>query len=239
MSSLFAGATVADTVEKETDSVGGRILLDSRFYDFNIKMAYADRAKSGAVFLSLELEDADGNSHIERAYYLSKAGLTTYNREGKDYPLMGYSIANAVALFATGKGISEQESVPKTLKLYSADAGKEVNKEVETIPAMIGQTIRVGIVQQIVNKSEKQGDGSFANINEEKHECVIEKVIDMETNLTVSETLAELDEPVYYNKFMDKLDGTVRNKYKEVKNAPVSGAPAAAGGTTNMFSKKG
>ena len=239
MSSLFSSAVVADTAQKETDSVGGRSLLTTGFYDFNIKMAYAAKAKSGSIFLSLELVDADGNAHNEKLYYVSKAGKSTYERDGKEYPLMGYSAANAVALFATGKGIAEQESETKVIKLYSHDAGGEVKTEVEAIPEMIGQTIRVGIVQQTVNKSVLV-DGNYANTNEEKSECVIEKVIDITSNRTVSETLAEMEEPVYYNKFMDKLDGKVRNKFKEVANAPVAGAPKGPkSGASTMFGSKG
>ena len=96
-------------VEKvSTESVGG-YLWESGVYTATVKMAYLDQAKSGAISVNVVLENSDGKE-LKEAFYITsgdaKGNKTYYERDGKSYPLPGYSTANSLLVAAGDNHLS-------------------------------------------------------------------------------------------------------------------------------------
>lgn len=169
---LKLDADVTQQVEKDT--LGGGGALESDLYMFTIKAAYFDTAKSKAMSVNLKLETAEGRRLNVTEYITSgekKGCKPYYEKDGKKFPLPGYSKMNTLCQLVTGKAIHELTAEDKILKLYDFESRQETNQSKKVISELTGQVIKAGVFKVIEDKKTKVGDeyvatGETRQVNE-------------------------------------------------------------------------
>ena len=114
---------------------------------------------------------------------------------------------------------------------------------------LIGQPLFLGIVQQTVDKNQKnESTGEYEPTGETRDENVIEKVFHDPSKMTVVEARQGSTEPVFFEKWLSKNKGNIRNKAKGAdgkggaqSGRPGGGAPQSGNGgqkkTSSLFGK--
>lgn len=246
MNAIFKGLTT-DGLEEVTDRLGGFSPLDTDVYTGEIKMAYAGAADSGAQNVTLVLALEGGREYRETIYVTNKKGENFFlNKDdsSKKVPLPGFTTVDDICLVASGMPLAEQPAEDKVVKVYDFEARREVPKTVPMLTALLGQTVTLAIVRQLENKSTKDSDGKYVPTAETREVNFIDKVFDTETKMTVVEARNEAEEAVYYDGWLSKNKGQVRDK-RTIKDGDAGtagrpgGAPAAGGAPKkSLFGKK-
>lgn len=213
-------------LEQAKDTLGGFQLFDTNIYTATIKLAYAGESASGAVSVTFVF-DIDGKEHRETFYVTNRQKDNFYTTNGKKYPLPGFTTVDDICVIATEKPLSEQETEPKVVKVYSSTAKAEVPTEVPVLVDLIGQKVALGIFKQIENKSAKNASGEYEPTEETRELNVVDKVFHPEVKLTVVEAKAGKTEPDFWNKWLEKNKDTVRNRctFKGKSNTSKSETP--------------
>lgn len=162
------------TQEVEKDTLGGGGALDTDLYGLTLKTAYYDYAKSKAMSLNLMMETSSGRRLKITEYITSgetKGCKPYYEKDGKKFPLPGYSKMNTLCLLVTGKPIVQLAAEDKILKLYDFTERKEINQTKKVIVDLTGVEIKAGVFKIIEDKKTKVGDeyvatGETREINE-------------------------------------------------------------------------
>jgi len=252
MSNIF-GKLTSDGLEQTQDRLGGGYQpLDSDIYTGTIKTAYAGQAASGAMSVTLLVDLADGREYRETLYVTNKKGENFFISEAKKkVPLPGFTVVDDLCLIATGKPLAEQETEEKVVKVYDREAQAEVPKSVPMLMALLGQPVALGVIKQIVNKNEKQGD-EYVPTAETREENYIDKVFHPELKLTVAEARNGQDKATFWDAWGERNKGQTRDK-RTIKDGAASapagrtstakpGTPPAAGGQQparqSLFGKK-
>jgi hypothetical protein len=220
-------------VENEKDVLGGSFILPTDVYEMTVDAAYITEAASGALAVNLRLIGDNGVKYNETMYITNKNKETSYTKDGKNYSLPGFSIANAIAGFAVGKEITDLTEETKTIKIYNFDEKKEMATDVPCLVELHGKKICVGIVQKTENKSVKNSTtGKYDPTNEKRQVNNIERVFDPVTHKTAAETREGLDAE-FCAKWLEKNKGVTVDRFKEV-----AGTPAAAARPASVFGSK-
>ena len=239
-----------DGLEETSDRLGGFNVRDTDAYEATIKVAYAGQSAGGARSVTLVVTLPDGE-YNETIYVTNKKGENWFlnqNDKSKKVPLPGFTTVDDICLVTTGKSLSEQDTEEKVVKIYDFDERKELPKAVPMLVDLIGQNLFLGIVQQTVDKNQKNDStGEYEPTGETRDENVIEKVFHDPTKMTVVEARQGATEPVFFEKWLSKNKGQVRNKAKGAdgkgtqSGRPGGGAPqSGAGGqkkTSSLFGK--
>lgn len=247
--SIFGNLT-NEGLEETTDRLGGFQIRATDIYPATIKAAYAGQSAGGARNVTIVAELPDGE-YSETIYVTNKKGENWFlnqNDKSKKVPLPGFTTIDDICLVTTGKPLAEQDSEEKVVKVYDFDERKELPKAVPMLVDLIGQTLFLGIVQQTVDKNQKnESTGEYEPTGETRDENVIEKVFHDPTKMTVVEARQGATEPVFYEKWLSKNKGNIRNKAKGAdgkgtqSGRPGGGAPqSGAGGqkkTSSLFGK--
>lgn len=246
--SIFGNLT-NEGLEETTDRLGGFQVRATDIYPAKIKAAYAGQSASGARNVTVVAELPDGE-YSETTYITNKKGENWFlNQNGKKVPLPGFTTIDDICLVTTGKPLAEQDTEEKVVKVYDYDERKELPKAVPMLVDLIGQTLFLAIVQQTVDKNQKNDStGEYEPTGETRDENVIEKVFHDPTKMTVVEARQGATEPVFYEKWLTKNKGIIRNKAKggDSKGGAQSGRPgggapqSSAGGqkkTSSLFGK--
>lgn len=235
MSDFALPTGVVADVEK--DSLGGGV-VPSNIYAGKLKLVYMDQSASGAKCVNIHFETAAGQLVRQTVYISNKAGEYVYNKDGKSFPLPGYSQMNAFFEAVTGKGIADQDVQEKTIKIYvhKDGGGSEQNVERDVFMDCDQLACAAGILhisdeKTVANgktdakgKPEYEGTGEFREINE------FSKWFDAQ-GFTTTERAGELADPVFAQDWKKKYkDGvTIRKaKIQGANSGAVAGAPAAA-----------
>lgn len=222
MSNIFALDQDVEEV-KATDTLG-KYTLDGGLYDFRIKQAFLDRAKSGAQCLNLELARRGvDRTNTFQIYFTSKAAPDSFTTEknGKKFPTYGYNKINDLCLRAIGKKFSEMELVTKKVKVW--ENRKEVNADRKVFEELIGTDIAIGITEI---REDKYDDPAVKVLKNE-----LDKFFDADSKLTTAEIAAEKTEAAFAKTWKEKYEGQVIDKTTKatsVPGAPASGAPSSA-----------
>ena len=247
--SLFNTLTTQG-LEDAQDRLGGFQPLESDIYTGIIKAAYAGKSSGGAVSVTFLIE-MDGKEYRETFYVTNKKGENFFlNKQdnSKKVPLPGFTLVDDICLVTTDKPLSMQDHEDKVIKVYDADAKKELPKSVPMLVDLIGKEVSLGILKSIVNKNEKVGN-EYVPTAETREENTTDKVFHTETKMTVVELKNEKTEPAFWNGWLERNKGNTRDK-RTVKDgvagasatAPKAGnsaAPAAnAPARTSLFGKK-
>lgn len=108
---------------------------------------------------------------------------------------------------------------------------KEVPTEVPMLTAMIGKTVKLGILKEKVFKQTKDNSGNYVDTDETREQNSINKVFSAKDNRTVNEVRAEIDSAQFMNDWLEKWEGQVSDKTANKK--PTASAPAKK--TSSLF----
>ena len=216
----------------ETQSIerlGGGFAWESGVYDATVKMAFLNQSASEAVSFNVILENSDGKELKESFWIKSgkaKGNKTYYTKDGKDFPLPGYSVANSLCVAATGESLAKcmATAEKKTINVYDPAQSKEVPTERPVIMAVHNKIIKVAVHQVTDDKSKKNdATGQYEPTGETRtiNEC---KFFGNSDGKTTEEILSG-DDATMFDKWAAKNTGAVIDKTK--KKADGAGASAA------------
>ena len=251
--SLF-GNLKSDGLEESQDRLGGFQVWETDIYTGPIKCAYAGQSATGARNVTV-IFDFGGKEYRETVYITNKKGENFFlNKEDakKKVPLPGFTTIDDICLITTGKPLSEQEAEDKMVKVYDAEAKKELPKSVPVLTGLLGQSLSVAICKLLENKSEKNGNGDYVNNAETRNSNVIEKIFHTETKMTVAEARSGAETGLFWDAWLERNKGKERDK-RTIKDGiggqagkpggakAQSGPPQAGAGTTarkSLFGNK-
>ena len=218
-------------VEAEKDSLGsGGFVLDSDAYNMIVAVAYLSTSKGGATAINFHFKKEDGNEWKNTIYITNKNGEPFYKdkKTGEKKPLPGMSQVNSILQLMVGKSIHELETTEKVVNIYDYNAKGDVPTKVPVLTDIIGKGITLGIMKIIEDKNVKGSDGIYRPSGETREGNEIAKAFRASDKLTNAEILAGVSDHTFYDNWVDKNKGEVRNKAKGgAKNAGTAGAPKA------------
>lgn len=226
--------TKPQNVETEKDTIGGGVfLLDSDIYDMTIDTAWVGKSKGGAMSVNLVLKA--GDKTLRQTIYITsgdaKGNKTTYtDREGKEHYLPGFSQIDSMCLLAVGKSITELGTTKKVIKVYDPEQRKEVPTEVDMIMDLLGATVKVGVLKQIVDKTAQNAQtGQYDPTGETREVNEIDKFFRSRDNLTTAEIRAGEATATFYDTWLKTYKDVVQNRAKGVSSGrPTAGMPPQA-----------
>jgi hypothetical protein len=237
-----------DDLEKAEDRVGGYAPLTADAYKAKITLAFAGESSGGARNLTIHA-DLNGREYRETIYVTSKKGDNFWlNDNNKKVPLPGYTTVNNICLVTTDKPLDEQDSEEKIVKLYDYEERKEMPKSVHVLTELIGKELHLGILNTLENKRVQSGD-KWVDGPDEQNVNNIDAVFHDPTLMTVNEATSENPQAMFYQSWVDRNRGKVRDK-RTIKDgqAGTAGRPGAAsapsagassgGERTSLFAKK-
>lgn len=234
--SLF-GNLKSEGLEESQDRLGGYKPLETSIYTGTIKAAYAGKSEGGALSVNL-IAMIDNAEYRETFWVTNKKGENFFlnpSDKTKKVPLPGFQIVDDICLIASGKPLSEQNTEERTIKLYDFEAKKELPKGVDMLVDLIGQPISLGILKELHNKTEKQGD-EYVAIADTREVNVTDKVFHPTEKLTVAEARSGTTEAKFWDSWLERNKDQTRDR-REIKDgqggakkgagpAPVAGAAA-------------
>lgn len=238
---MFSKLNTNTDLEESIDTLGGggSFTVPSDIYELVIKQAYGHVAASGAMAVHLELGvTGRENPYSETIYVTNKNGENFYTRNGKNFPLPGFSIIEDICLITTGSGLSEQPHEDKLVNIWDFESSKFIPKERPVLVDLIGKKFSGGILEIRENKTAKnQSTGKYEPINEERIINNLQKVWDTDSQLTVFEARNDKD-PEFWDAWIDKYAGNLQDKYKEVKGGAAAGSAGSSRPSKLKFGNK-
>jgi len=229
MSALLSGLTVDNSIQNETDSVGGGGVLESGVYKSTITMAFLQKSKGGALGLNLHFKNEDGREYRQTLWVTSgdaKGNKNYYeNKQGEKRYLPGFLHADAICLLTVGQGLASMDTEDKVVSVYSPEAGAEVPTQVPVLMDLLGQQIGVGLQKQVVDKRQKADDGSYQPTGETREENEVDKIFRAEDGFTVAELRANAEEAAFIHTWKEKFEGKTRDRTSKQGSGAQAGAP--------------
>lgn len=241
----------SEGLEGQEDRLGGFSLRPTDIYkDAEIKVAYITKSDKGAMALNLSFQIGNGEYRENAIYFTNAAGENFYftkdsngNRTTKKAQLPGFNLVNNLCIVALGKELHELDTEKKTFKVWDSEERKELPKSVDAVTELMGAKVAIAIVEQTVNKTEKDDNtGKYVPTAESRDENLIEHVFHNESLATANE-VAAYEKAVndgatppelggFAAQWTEKYSGKKRDKrtIKDGASAPQSGRPKAAGG---------
>jgi len=204
------------TVEHTSiERVGGGYVWESGVHDAKIKVVYLNQAKSEAISATVIMENAEGKEMKESFWIKSgkaKGNKSYYEKDGKQFPLPGYAVANSMCIAATGESLAKciDKAEKKSVKIWNSEEGKEVPTERPVLMSLTGKTIKVAVHQIKEDKTQKNEAGQYVPTGEDRltNEC---KFFGNTEGKTAEEILS--GEPAeMFTKWAEKNTGTVIDK---------------------------
>lgn len=228
------------TVEKvSTERVGGgSYLWDSGVHKATIKMVYMDQAKSGAVSFNIILVNDEGKE-LREAFWVrsgdSKGNKTFYEKDGKTYPLPGYSTADSMCIAATGKSFADNmaNTEKKMVNIYNAEAKKEVPTERPVVMDLLNKSVTVAVHRVIQDKNIKNAAGEYVPSGETRmvNECKFFGNAEGKT----AEEIAKGAEASKFAAWAEKNAGKDVDRSSGASTATPSASPKPAQSAGSMF----
>lgn len=236
--SLFGKAPA--NVEKPKDILGGGFqTLPSGVYDATVAMAYVSKSSGGAQFIEFEFNLPEGKKHKQTVYVSSgdnKGNKNTYEKNGKEFLLPGYILADEIAAVTTEALLANQDHDMRLVEVYDFDTKQKVQKEFPVLIDMIGKKLKLGIQEIAINKREQQGK-KWVDTEETKTINEIDKVFN-EDGFTVNELMDGEEEPEFIQKWEDKNSGKLIDKVKKVSTGNSTLSGGAAKSKSSLFNKQ-
>lgn len=223
---VLAGLGVGnEDVKEEKDSLGGFQVLESGLYPIKIAMAFITKSKGGAMGMTVRGKTDLGQMLDQQLWVTSgdKKGNKNYyiNKKTQDkHFLPGFNVGNAICLLAVAKNLSDLDTEPGIAEIYGEKT------KVEMIPALVGQDITLGVIKQLVDKTELDSEsGDYLPTGESRAENEIDKVFRTKDNLTTVEIRGGIKEAKFQEQWLDKWAGEVKDRTTDVGDAATSGTP--------------
>ena len=233
--SFLSNLAYATDIQEEKDYVSSGVSVpESGVYDAPIKYAYLSQAQSGAGAVNFEF-DMNGITYRETMYVTNRNGQNFYvdKKDGSKKYLPAYLNADAIALFASGKPLSELKEQPKVINLYNFDQKKEVPTEVPMLTELLGKQVKLGLIKEKSFKQTKDASGNYVDTDEVRESAVINKVFSAKDGRTVNEVRAEQTEAEFITKWTEKWEGKVNDKTTKSSGAkpatPATNTPKKSG----------
>lgn len=229
---MLSGLTQDSDIQEDGDFLGGYKALESGIYRMNVDLAYVTISKGGATGLNLVFKS--GNDELKTTLWMTsgkaKGGKNFYvDRNGNKKFLPGFNQANALSLLTVGQPINKLQDEEKVINLYDYDAKKEIPTKVAMVTELLGQEVLLGVIKQIVDKNEKQDDGSYKPSGETRVENEVDKIFRASDRMTVTEIKAQVEDATFIDKWADKWTGVERDKSKgKTSDGTTAGAPDTA-----------
>jgi len=242
--SFMKNLATDDSIATERDSVGGGGPVDSGVYKAKIALAYITKAASEALGLVVHFKTEDDREIRQTVWMTSgkeKGCKNYYEKDGQKHYLPGFNLANSLSLLTVGKEISELEPEEKVANVYSKEAKAEVPTKVPMLVDLIGQEVLLGVIKQVVDKTQKNDAGVYVPTGETREENEIDKIFRAKDRMTTAEIRAQAEEATFIDTWANKWTGKPRDRSKGAAGA--TGAPKAAAGvpaaskkpTTSLF----
>ena len=231
-----------DAVEVDTDviSSGTSYLMESGIHTLKIDNAYLELSKGGAYSLVMNATNPEGQ-RIRQQFWMTsgtaKGCKNTYtDKQGNEKYLPGFTMANGLAVLATGKPIGEIATEEKVIKIYNRDAGGEAPTTVKMFTDLVGTTVKAAIFKQTVDRTAlNSATGTYEPTGETRDENEVVKFFRAADNFTLAELAAKAKDPsvqaVHHDQWAEKNTGNTLNKAKgkpEGAAAPTAAPEAAA-----------
>lgn len=229
MSNNMFGNAASDLAgsEKEKDVLGGRAPLPTDAYDGKIVVAYITTSTGGARAFNFVI-DINGKLVRETIYVTNKQGQVVYVKDGKKYPLPGYSLVNAITKLTIGKEIPQLTFENKLVKIWNFELKKDVATEVPVAVELVGEAVNLGIELIRENKQQKDQAGNYVDTAEIREVNSITRVFHTKTGQTAAEYDAQA--PAEFKAlWLKEFKGKVRDKTN--KNLTPATTAASTGGT--------
>ena len=162
-----------DVETQSIEGVGGGFAWESGVYDTTVKLVYLNQSPTEAVSFNIILEKNGGNNAELRENFWIKSGKakgnkTYYTKDGKDYPLPWYSIANSMCVAVTGESLPKcmESAEKKTVKVWNPEQKKEAPTERPVIMSLVGKPVKVAVHQVIEDKQAKDASGNYVPTGE-------------------------------------------------------------------------
>ena len=208
-------------LEEEVDNLGTSRLRDTGIHDATIEVAYLSKSKGGALAFNLRAKTPTGDIR-ETIYFTNKKGDNFSVRDGKEYPMIGYSRVNAICLLTVGKPLDALLKLTETkvINIWDFTTRKEVPTDVPTFTHLCGKVITLGILRIIENKQKLGGDGKYHDTADTREINKIDRIFRTKDGLTVAEIKAKEKEPKFKAKWEEKYpEGVVLDYVKKVANS--------------------
>ena len=226
------------------ENIGGSFAWESGVYDATIKMVYLNQSAKEAVSLNIILEKNSGNfSELRESFWVrsgkEKGNKVTYTKDGKEYPLPGYSIANSLCVAVTGDRLPKcmDSAEKKTVKIWNPDQQKEMPTERPVITSLIGKTVKVAVHQVVEDKQAKNEKGVYVSTGASRtiNQCKFFGNAEGKT----AEEITNGDTAARFDKWAQKNTGTVIDKSTKGKGgnsaADIMGSTPADGDKGSLF----
>lgn len=230
MSLLKKAQTTANAADikggKEEDRLSSGGVLETNVYPFKIDSIYTTESKKNAVGIVVNLLVGDNNHRYSETMWITtgsdKGCNPYYEKDGQKSWLPSYVMMDAFTRMVNGKGITDQDTADRTVNIYDYESKKDVLTKVEALVDLIGINGFVAI-QKIRGNKQVKGDNGYVDSPEERFTNSIAKFFnaDRQTSTEHAATAAG----TFIDKWVEKNQGKVVDKYKEVKGV-VAGAPA-------------
>ena len=228
-------------VEKQSiERVGGGFAWESGVYDAVVKMVYLNQSASEAVSWNVIIVNSEGKE-LREAFWIksgkAKGNKTYFTKDGKNYPLPGYSLANSMCIAATGEDLDAcmKSSEKKTVNIYNVEQKKEVPTERPVIMGLINKPVKVAVHQVVEDRMTKGSNGSYQSTGETRtvNNCKFFGNSDGKT----AEEIENNTDAVMFDKSAAKNTGNVIDKSS--KNKPNSAADIMGSTPANNNDKQG
>lgn len=233
MTNILAALKVTETIEEQTDSLGGVSVLDSNVYPVSIQAMFVGHSASKAMSVTIHAKTKDGTDFRTTQYVTSgeaKGGKPYYERNGKKHFLPGYNIINAVCMLTCNKAIADMVIEDKVINLYDYDLKKEVPTAVPMFVDALGSMVALAVQKQVVDKNKKNdATGEYEATGETREQNEVDAVFCVETGRTLLEVKSGAEEAVFLGKWKEKWVGQVAQKAKglEGSTGAIAKGPAA------------
>ena len=221
-----------DGIEEAQDRLGGFAVFNTDVYPGKVKVAYGIKSEGGALGVALTILLDGGREYAETVYVSNKKGENFYVKDGKKYPMPGFTNIDDLCLITTGIPLAEQATEEKVVKIYDYDQKKELPKSVPVLVGLTDQPVLVAIQKSLEDKTKKNDAGDYVPTGETREANSIEKFFHPEYKLTVNEAKAGVEEPKFLKAWTEKNKDQVRDKTTASKggNSGQAGAPGKSSG---------
>ena len=224
------------------ERVGGGFAWESGVYDATVKMVYLNQSASEAVSFNVILEKNGGNfSELRENFWVksgkAKGNKTYYTKDGKDYPLPGYSIANSMCVAITGESLAKcmDSAEKKTVNIWNSELKKEAPTERPVIMSLVGKPVKVAVHQVIEDKTAKNDKGDYVPTGASRtlNQCKFFGNIEGKT----AEEITNKETATRFDKWAQKNTGTVIDKStgKKGSNSAAAIMGSAPADTGSLF----
>lgn len=230
-------------LEEAQDRVGGGSFQhEADIYSPTIEMAYAIESSGGAMGVSFIFDLGENRKHRETLYVTNKKKENFYlNKDDKTkkVPLPGYVTVDDICMATTEKGLAEQDTEEKIVKIYDYDAKAEVPKSVPVLVDLIGKQVSIALLKILRNKREQASNGDYVDVAGDVTENQIDKVFHTESRMTMVEArrdaalVDEGKEPLgaqFWDTWLTNNKGKTRDK-RSIKDGGSGGTAGRPGGS--------